>query len=91
MAKFEESLSSQGYFWPQGKPGAKLPGRLFMETFPTIRVYRMSGDSGAITSQRRRFSILSCTKRKVWPEGLMNLCRNICQRFEESIVDEISE
>src|SRR5271155_6054335 len=46
MAKFEESRSELGFFWPETKPANKWPGRVFMETFPSARLHCMNDRPG---------------------------------------------
>jgi hypothetical protein len=43
MAKFDESHSSLGFFWAQGHPETKWPGRVFIDQFPRVAMHRLAG------------------------------------------------
>jgi len=46
VAKFKESLSALGHFWPSQKPANKWPGRVFVDKFPGARLHCMGERPG---------------------------------------------
>lgn len=62
MAKFKESLSSLGYFWPQEKPANRWPGRVFIDEFPCARLHCMDGRPGDGTQPVGRLTIHGVTE-----------------------------
>lgn len=46
MARFKDTLSALGHFWPSTKPDNRWPGRVHIETFPRVRLHCMGAAPG---------------------------------------------
>src|SRR5258708_7290182 len=46
MAKFKDTLSALGHFWPSTKPDNKWPGRVYIDTFPRASLHCIGAAPG---------------------------------------------
>jgi hypothetical protein len=62
MAKFKESLSALGFFWPEDKPQNSWPGSVSIETFPRARLHWMGVRPGDGSQPLGRMTIHGITE-----------------------------